>query len=40
MNHWRPRSEWFAAECPKLSAIAGRLRADPQLAEVWQRNEG
>ncbi|WP_225767432.1 glutathione S-transferase family protein [Inquilinus sp. Marseille-Q2685] len=40
MNRWRPRSEWFAAECPKLSAIAGRLRADPALAEVWQRNEG
>jgi GST-like protein len=40
MNRWRPRSEWFHAECPKLSAIAGRLRADPKLAEAWQRNEG
>jgi GST-like protein len=39
MNRWRPRSEWFSAECPKLSAIAARLRADKALAEVWQRNE-
>lgn len=40
MNCWRPGAAWFRAECPKLTAIADRLRADPALATVWQRNEG
>lgn len=40
MNSWRPRAEWFSAECPKLAAIAGTLRADPALAKVWERNQG
>ncbi|CAN5735764.1 glutathione S-transferase [soil metagenome] len=36
-THWRPRREWFAVSCPKLSAIATKLDADPQLRELWER---
>lgn len=40
MIRWGPRHEWFREECPKVAAIAERLRADPALAAVWRRNEG
>ena len=38
MTRWRPQRPWFAANAPKLSAIA--LAADrlPKLAAVWRRN--
>lgn len=38
MSHWRPRRAWFAANCPKLHAIALSAEALPQLAPVMQRN--
>jgi GST-like protein len=38
MTRWRPRREWFAANCPKLHAIALRAEAEPRLAAVWRRN--
>ncbi|HYC02868.1 MAG TPA: glutathione S-transferase family protein [Azospirillaceae bacterium] len=40
MNPWRPRTAWFAANCPRLSAIAARVRADERLVPVFQRSEG
>lgn len=39
MSFWRPRRDWFAAETPKLFAIAKRLSADPQIAAIERRNE-
>lgn len=38
MTHWRPRREWFAAECPKLFAIAKAIDADPRLTKLWAAN--
>jgi GST-like protein len=38
MTHWRPRRAWFAAECPKLHAIARRADEQPALREIWARN--
>jgi GST-like protein len=38
MTHWRPRRAWFAANAPRLHAIALGADADPRLAEVWRRN--
>lgn len=38
MNHWRPRQTWFAAETPKLHAIAEAMRREPWIATVAQRN--
>ena len=38
MTHWRPRRQWFAAECPRLYEIALRADAEPRLAAVWRRN--
>ncbi len=38
MTHWRPRREWFAAECPKLFAIAKVIDADPRLAKLLAAN--
>ena len=38
MTRWQPRRPWFAAECPKLTAIATTAYADPRLAKVQQRN--
>lgn len=40
MVHWRPRRDWFAAECPKLSRIAATTAALPQVAAVMDRNFG
>lgn len=39
MNHWRPRQAWFAAETPKLHAIAETMRRAPWIATVAQRND-
>ena len=38
MSYWRPRRAWFAAECPKLSAIALAIDADPRLQPLWTEN--
>ena len=38
MTRWRPRRAWFAEACPRLSAIALRIDAEPRLAAVWRRN--
>lgn len=38
MTHWRPRRAWFAEYRPRLSAIALKADAVPQLAAVWRRN--
>jgi GST-like protein len=38
MNRWRPRREWFAANAPRLAAIADRTQDLPQLAACWRRN--
>ncbi|WP_454017446.1 glutathione S-transferase family protein [Azospirillum sp. Marseille-Q6669] len=38
MVHWRPRRAWFAEHCPKLSRVAGRVQALPNLEPVWSRN--
>jgi GST-like protein len=38
MTHWRPRRDWFAAECPKLFAIAKAIDADPRLSRLWVAN--
>lgn len=40
MSHWRPRPAWFAAEAPKLAAIARRVQARPDMAAVFARNFG
>jgi len=38
MRHWRPRAAWFDAETPKLSAIARRVAALPELASILARH--
>jgi len=38
MTHWRPRRDWFAANCPKLMSIALAGDKEPRLAKVWRRN--
>ncbi|WP_207478020.1 glutathione S-transferase [Arenibaculum pallidiluteum] len=40
MTRWRPRRAWFAAECPRLAAVAAAADALPALAPVWARNFG
>ena len=39
MTRWRPGREWFAANTPKLTAIAVRTAQLPQLAACWERNQ-
>ena len=39
MTRWRPKREWFAANTPKLAAIAARTEQVPQLAACWGRNQ-
>ncbi|MBL8837852.1 MAG: glutathione S-transferase family protein [Alphaproteobacteria bacterium] len=38
MTRWRPRRDWFAAQCPKLTAIAAAAERRPDLAPAWRRN--
>ncbi|TWT14974.1 glutathione S-transferase family protein [Reyranella sp. CPCC 100927] len=38
MTRWTPKRAWFAANAPKLHAIALRGDTVPELAPVWQRN--
>lgn len=39
MNPWRPRTAWFAAHAPKLTAIANRVRSDARFTAVIARQE-
>ncbi|HEU4619057.1 MAG TPA: glutathione S-transferase [Gammaproteobacteria bacterium] len=38
MSRWRPGRPWFAANAPKLIAIAKGAEALPRLAAAWARN--
>ncbi|MGE0154089.1 MAG: glutathione S-transferase family protein [Reyranellaceae bacterium] len=38
MTHWTPKRAWFAAHCPRLTAIAARVEALPELHALWQRH--
>jgi len=38
MTHWRPGSAWFAANTPKIMAIAARATALPPVGRVVERN--
>jgi GST-like protein len=38
MNRWRPGQSWFAANAPKLTAIAASGAQLPKLKKVWLRN--
>jgi GST-like protein len=38
MTRWRPRRAWFAANCPRLTAIATALDGDPRLRALWAAN--
>ena len=38
MTHWRPGRKWFAANTPKLMALAERTSATAKVAEVMKRN--
>jgi len=40
MSQWRPRRDWFAANCPKIHAIALRTEQLPVVAPVMSRNFG
>jgi GST-like protein len=40
MTRWRPGHKWFAANTPKLVAIAERAAATPQVGAVIERNFG
>jgi GST-like protein len=38
LTHWRPGSDWFAENTPKLAEIATKTAELPQLTAVWARN--
>ena len=38
MAYWRPRKDWFARECPKLSRIAAASEALPALTPLFRAN--
>jgi GST-like protein len=38
MTRWTPRRPWFVGACPRLTAIATKTDALPELTEVWRRN--
>lgn len=38
MSCWRPRRQWFAAECPKLFAIAQRVEQLEKLRAIFRDN--
>lgn len=40
MTHWRPGRKWFAANTPRLDAIAEKTSATPGVADVIARNFG
>lgn len=38
MTHWRPGRKWFAANTPRLLAIAEKASATPKVADVIAKN--
>ena len=38
MSHWRPRREWLAKHCPKVSKALAKGDANPVVKKVWARN--
>jgi GST-like protein len=40
MTRWRPGGKWFAANTPRVLAIAERTSATPGVADVMKRNFG
>jgi GST-like protein len=40
MTRWRPGRKWFAANTPKLVAIAEKTTALPEVAPVMKKNFG
>jgi GST-like protein len=38
MRNWTPRRPWFAANAPKLAAIAAKAEVLQDLAPIWARN--
>jgi GST-like protein len=38
MTRWRPRTQWFAENCPKIHAIAGAVDAHPKLGKSIASN--
>lgn len=38
MRNWTPRRPWFAANAPKLTAVAAKAEAVPKFAPIWARN--
>ena len=38
MTRWRPGRKWFAANTPRLVAIARKVNAMPELADVMKKN--
>jgi GST-like protein len=38
MTYWRPGRKWFAANAPKLFAIAEKASATPGVADVMRKN--
>lgn len=40
MSRWRPGRAWFAANTPKLVAIATAAEGLPRIKEAWARNAG
>jgi GST-like protein len=38
MTRWRPQRPWFAANAPKLFALARATDERPELADFWRRN--
>jgi GST-like protein len=40
MTHWRPGRQWFAANAPRLAAIATAVDKETRLVEAWRRNFG
>ena len=40
MVHWRPRQEWFRAECPKLASVAEETAKLPVVAPLFREQFG
>lgn len=38
MTRWTPKRPWFAEHCPKLTAIAHKVEALPELQAFWRRH--
>lgn len=38
MTRWTPKRPWFAEHCSRLTAIAHKVDALPELQAVWQRH--